>query len=96
MTAATMRPSAPDACDCDVYPRCGHDLGAPPASREVPTVPAPGPCQRAALVAALQRHEAALWDIARLQEGMPAEEFAAGLEDYRAERVRLRAMRTAD
>ena len=83
MSGATMRPSAPDACDA-------------PRAAEVPTVPAPGPCQRAALRAALDRHEAALWDIARLQAGMPAGEFSAELEGWRADRVRLRALRTAD
>ena len=97
MTAPTQRPSAPDACGCsdDVYPRCGHDVGAPLAA-EVPTVPAPGPCQRAALVAALLRRDAAVFDIARLRAGLTAAEFSGAVDDYQVERRRLRAMRTAD
>mgnify|MGYP000092966972 CR=1 FL=1 len=96
MTApTTQRPTAP-ACDCGAYPRCGHDLGAPPASREVPTVPAPGPCQRAALVAALLRRDAVTAEIVRASQGLDDEALRLAVQAYEAERDRLRAMRTAD
>lgn len=82
MTAATMRPSAPDA-------------GAPRAA-EVPTVPAPGPCQRAALVAALLRRDAVTAEIVRASRGLDDDGLRLAVQAYEAERDRLRAMRTAD
>ena len=81
MTAPTMRPSAPDA---------------PLAAREVPTVPAPGPCQRAALVAALLRRDAVTAEIVRASRGLDDEALRLAVRAYEAERDRLRAMRTAD
>ena len=93
--AETTRPAAP-ACYCDGAGPCGAcRWGLAPAA-EVPTVPAPGPCQRAALVAALLRRDAAVFDIARLRAGLTAAEFSGAVDDYQVERRRLRAMRTAD
>lgn len=96
MTAPTQRPSAPDACGCsdDVYPRCGHDVGAPLAA-EVPTVPAPGPCQERALAALLLDRVALERRIADATRGLDDAAIGRAVRAFEAERDRVFALRTA-
>jgi hypothetical protein len=93
--AETTRPAAP-ACYCEGAGPCGAcRWGLAPAA-EVPTVPAPGPCQRAALVAALLRRDAVTAEIVRASRGLDDDALRLAVQAYEAERDRLRAMRTAD
>lgn len=79
--AETLRPRAPTDCDAT----------GPAAA----TVPARGPCQRAALVEALLKRDAAVQEIGRAGAQLTSAELALAVEDYQRERARLAGLRTA-
>lgn len=99
MSAATERPTAPDADDAPTmrHPRgCVCYLCERRAPGDLaPTVPAPRPCQRAALTAALLKRDAAVQEIGRAGAQLTSAEIALAVEDYQRERARLAGLRTA-
>lgn len=96
LAAETLRPTAPE--DCRAYPRCGLDVTGHCRCYPVPaapTVPAPGPCQEAALLDALLKRDAAVREATRATAQLTDAALLRVLGRYEAERARLAALRTS-
>jgi hypothetical protein len=82
----TLRPEPPD--ECGAYPRCGLDVsGYCRCYPAAPTVPAPRPCQKRALVDALHRADVAARDVRQATLALPEPDRVEAWAVYLRERA---------